>query len=94
MAAAHAAARERPELLPELPAPLAGEVRSGMTRGREVAAKYGENLALSAAAIAFGEGTRSLHTRLQAMQLLWNMIEAVPETVPTPPENGRDQPIK
>jgi hypothetical protein len=61
-----------------------------MQRGREAAARYGENLALYAAAIAFGEGTRSLHTRLQAMQLLWNMIEAVPETIPAPPENGRD----
>jgi hypothetical protein len=65
-----------------------------MQRGREVAARYGENLARSAAAIAFGAGTRSLHTRLQAMQLLWKMIEAVPETIPTPPDNGQDRPIK
>jgi hypothetical protein len=94
LAAAHAAARERPEPIPEIPEALASEVRNGLQRGREVAARYGENLALSAAAIAFGEGTRSLHTRLQAMQLLWNMIEAVPETIPAPPENGQDRAIK
>lgn len=94
MAAAHAAVRERPEPLPELSELLASVARDGMQRGREVAARYGENLALSAAAIAFGEGTRSLHTRLQAMQLLWNMIEAVPETIPTPPENRRDRATK
>jgi hypothetical protein len=51
-------------------------------------------MALYAAAIAFGEGTRSLHTRLQAMQLLWNMIEAVPETIPAPPENGQGWAIR
>jgi hypothetical protein len=94
MAAAHAAVRERPEPLPELSESLASVARDGMQRGREVAARYGENLALSAAAIAFGEGTRSLHTRLQAIQLLWNMIEAVPETIPTPPENRRDRATK
>ena len=94
MAAAHAAARERPEPIPELPEALASGSCSGMQRGREIAAQYGENLALSAAAIAFGEGTRSLHTRLQAMQLLWNMIEAVPETIPAPPENWRDRATK
>ena len=89
MAAAHAAARERPESVPELPEALAGEPRGGMQRGREVAARYGENLALYAAAIAFGEGTRSLHTRLQAMQLLWNMVQEIPETIPALPENGK-----
>jgi hypothetical protein len=94
MAAAHAAARERPEPIPELPEALASGAYSGMQRAREIAARYGENLALTAAAIAFGEGTRSLHTRLQALQLLLSLIEAVPETVPTPPENGRAQPIK
>ena len=94
MAAARAVARERPEPVPELPEALAGEPRGGVQRGREVAARYGENLARLAAAIAFGEGTRSLHTRLQAMQLLWNMIEAVPETIPAPPENGRGRAVK
>jgi hypothetical protein len=94
MAAAHAAVRERPEPVPELPEALAREPRGGMQRGREVAARYGENLALYAAAIAFGEGTRSLHTRLQAMQLLWNMIEALPETIPAPPENGWERAVK
>jgi hypothetical protein len=94
MAAARAAARERPEPVPELPEALAGEPRSGIQRGREVAARYSENMALYAAAIAFGDGTRSLHTRLQAMQLLWSMIEAVPETIPSPPENGQGRAIK
>ena len=88
MATARAAGREQPEPVPKLPEALASEPRGGMQRGREVAATYGENLAQYAAAIAFGEGTRSLHTRLQAMQLLWNMIEAVPDIVPTPPNGG------
>ena len=89
MAAAHAAARERPEAVPELPKALASEPREGMQRGREVAATYGENLALHAARIAFGEGTKSLHTRVQAMQLLWNMVQEIPETIPALPENGK-----
>jgi hypothetical protein len=88
MAAERAAANQQPEPVPELPEALASEPRDGMQRGREIAARYGENLAKHAAAIAFGEGTRSLHTRLQAMQLLWNMIQEVPEIVPTPPNGG------
>jgi hypothetical protein len=94
MAAARAAVREQPEPIPELPEALANEPRSGMQRGREIAAMYSENLALYGAAIAFGEGTRSLHTRLQAMQLLWNMIEAVPEITPDPPRSGLDPAAK
>lgn len=87
MAATNAALKDRPEPIPERPEALADEPRDGMQRGREVAARYGENLALYAAAIAFGEGTKSLHTRLQAMQLLWNMVQEVPEIVPASP-NG------
>ena len=87
IAAARAAAIGRPEPVPELPEALASEPHDGVRRGREAAATYAENLALYAAAIAFGTGTRSLHTRLGAMQLLWNMIAAVPETVQ--PENGK-----
>lgn len=64
MAATNAALKDRPEPIPERPEALADEPRDGMQRGREVAARYGENLALYAAAIAFGEGTKSLHTRL------------------------------
>lgn len=87
LAAARAGAIGRPEPVPDLPAALASEPRSGMQRGREVAAMYAENLALYAAAIAFGEGTKSLHTRVQAMQLLMHMIGEVPETVQ--PERGQ-----
>jgi hypothetical protein len=94
MAAARAAVKDQPEPIPELPEALANEPRSGMHRGREIAAMYCENLALYAAAIAFGDGTKSLHTRLQAMQLLWNMVEAVPETIPDPPRNGLDRAVK
>jgi len=93
MAAEHAAFKERTELVPDLPEPLASKPHDGMQRGREIAARYCENLALRAAAIAFGEGTKSLHTRVQCMQLLWNMVQEVPEPVPTPPENGCDQAI-
>ena len=89
LAAARAAAGGRPEVVPELPAALASEPHDGMRRGREVAATYAENLALYAAAIAFGEETRSLHTRVQAMQLLLHLIQEVPETVQPPPEGGR-----
>ena len=85
MASERAAAKGNPEPVPELPAALARDPRDGMQRGRAVAATFGENLALQAAAIAFGEGTRALHTRVQCMQLLWNMIQEVPETLPTPP---------
>jgi hypothetical protein len=88
MAVERAAARDQPEPVPELPAALANEPRGGVRRGRETAALYAENLALHAAAIAFGTGTRSLHTRVQCMQLLWNMIQEVPEIVPTPPPGG------
>jgi hypothetical protein len=94
MAAARAAVNQQPEPIPELPEPLAGDARTGLQRGRELAARFGENLALYAAAIAFGDGTKSLHTRLQAMQLLWNMVEEVPETVPAPPDNGRGHAVK
>jgi hypothetical protein len=94
MAAARAAIRDQPEPIPELPEALAGDPHSGIQRGREIAAMYCENLALYAASIAFGAGTKSLHTRLQAMQLLWNMIDAVPETMPAPPGNGRGQTLK
>jgi hypothetical protein len=95
MAAEHAAfkERERTEPVPDMPEPLASKPRDGVQRGREIAARYCENLALRAAAIAFGEGTKSLHTRVQCMQLLWNMVQEVPELVPAPPENGRDQAI-
>ena len=89
MAAAHAAAKGQSEPVPDPPEPLAGNPRDGMSRGREIAARYGENLALQAAAIAFGTGTRTWHTRLQAMQMLWDMVKSIPETVPTPPEGGR-----
>jgi hypothetical protein len=88
MAAARAAFGGQSEPVPELPEPLARDPRDGMQRGREVAATFAENLALSAAAIAFGAGTRSLHTRVQCMQLLWNMIQEVPESIPTPPNGG------
>jgi hypothetical protein len=75
--------------IPELPKALASEPSEGIQRGREVAATYGENLALHAARIAFGAGTKSLHTRVQAMQLLWNTIQEIPETIPTLPEDGK-----
>ena len=42
-AAARAAVSSRPEPVPELPEALASEPRSGMQRGREIAARYGEN---------------------------------------------------
>jgi hypothetical protein len=92
MAAVRASTVGQPEPVPELPEPLASDPRAGMQRGRAVAAMYNENMALYAAAIAFGEGTRSLHTRLQAMQLLYNMIETEPGAVPIapPPGNGQD----
>jgi hypothetical protein len=93
MAKARAVMKEQPEPIPELPEPLAGEPRTGLQRGRDTAALFGENMALFAAAIAFGDGTKSLHTRLQAMQLLWNMIEEVPETVPAPPPSGGPRPV-
>ena len=89
MAAAHAAARDQPEPIPELPKALASEPGDGIQRAREVAATYGENLALHAARIAFGAGTKSLHTRVQAMQLLWNIIQEIPETIPALPEDGK-----
>jgi hypothetical protein len=92
LAKARAADKEQPEAIPELPEPMAGDPRTGLQRGRDTAALFGENMALFAAAIAFGDGTKSLHTRLQAMQLLWNMIEEVPETVPAPP-NGGPRPV-
>jgi hypothetical protein len=87
-----ARAEKEAEPVPELPEPLASDPRVGLQRGRDTAALFGENLALYAAAIAFGDGTKSLHTRLQSMQLLWNMIEEVPETVPPSP-NGGPRPV-
>jgi hypothetical protein len=89
MAKARAADNAQPEAIPELPEPMAGDPRTGLRRGRDTAALFGENMALYAAAIAFGDGTKSLHTRLQAMQLLWNMIGEVPETVPPSPNGGQ-----
>ena len=89
LAAAYAATKELAEPVPAPPEALASDPRDGMLRGREIAARYGENLALQAAAIAFGAATKSMHTRLQAMQMLWDMIKAVPETFPAPPEGGR-----
>jgi len=91
MAAQNAAARERQEPVPDLPEALASEPRDGIQRGREVAARYGENIALTAAAIAFGEGTKSLHTRMMAMQLLMNLLQEVPDPIPAPPQTERDR---
>jgi hypothetical protein len=89
LAAAHAAMKGQAERVPDPPEALAVDARDGVLRGQAIAARYGENLALLAAAIAFGETTKSLHTRLQAAQLLWAMVEAVPEAIPGPPDGGR-----
>ena len=72
------------------PEPLAAEPRDGLRRGKERAALYAENLADLAAVIAFGVGTKSLHTRGQMAQLLWAMMQEVPDSIPFPPEIGRD----
>lgn len=89
IAAGKAAAARETEPIPPLPEPLAVAPHDGLRRGRERAALYAENLADLAASIAFGDGTRSLHTRMQAAQTLWAMMQEVPDSVPVPPETGR-----
>jgi hypothetical protein len=91
LAAARAADRE-PEALPEVPEPRAAVPRQGLRRGKERAALYAENLADLAAAIALGPGTRSLHTRMQAAQVLWGMMQLMPDSVPVLPEAEGEEP--
>jgi len=90
LATARSAAGKEAEPVPPLPEPMAVEPRGGLRRGKERAARYAENLADLAAAIAFGAGTKSLHTRGQMAQLLWAMMQEVPDSVPVPPEVGRE----
>lgn len=79
-----------PEPIPPLPEPLAVDPHDGLRRGRERAALYAENLADLMAKLAFGEGTRSLHTRMEAGRTLWGMMQDVPDNVPAPPGSGRE----
>lgn len=85
-AAAQRSAIEREsEPVPERPEPAADDPRVGLQRGRERALLYLENLVDLSASIAFGTGTKSLHTRLQASQLLWSVAQEAPDPLPSPP---------
>ena len=86
MAAKRSTAGKEPEPIPPLPEPLAVAPRDGLRRGRERAALYAENLADLMASIALGDGTRSLHTRMEAGRTLWSMMQEVPESVSAPPK--------
>ena len=71
--------------------PLAADPREGLRRGIEQAALYTENLTLGAVETAFGADTPSRHTRTQAMQILWGMIQKMPDNVPVLPKfEGED----
>ena len=71
--------------------PLASDPHEGLRRGRARAALYAENLADGAAEVAFGEETKSRHTRVQAMQILSNLMQEVPDRTPILKAKGDDQ---